>query len=92
MYFSTQLKKFWKFHGEDLVVPEIEGKSLDFHKLHRAVNQLGGFETACKDKYWRNVAGVYGCRDLTSGFMLKGFYEKILMPFLIYMSAAEKVI
>lgn len=85
-----QLAKFWEFYGKELVIPEIEEKSLDFYKLHQVVSKLGGVDNSNPRKFWENVVLEYGCSNKSTSLLRKNF-ERFLEPFLVFVNSAAGV-
>ncbi|XP_013414674.1 lysine-specific demethylase 5A-like isoform X2 [Lingula anatina] len=87
--FLDQLAKFWELQGTHLRIPNIERKALDLFKLHKTVQDEGGFETVSRDRKWTKVSNVMGYpHGRGVGSILRGHYERMLYPFDIFRSGA----
>jgi hypothetical protein len=82
---ENAVTKFWKFHNVDMVIPEIERKSLDFYELMEMIAKLGGSEEISKKRNWPQLALEMGFARQENGYVL-WHYEKYLEPFLTYIN------
>ncbi|ESO07518.1 hypothetical protein HELRODRAFT_75856 [Helobdella robusta] len=82
--FMSNLDKFWSLQGFKFKNPTIDGKYLDFFKLKKTVDEVGGFETICTKNLWIVVAKKLELSGKKAPSLLKSHYEKYLYPYDIF--------
>lgn len=87
--FLDSLAKFWELQGTTFKIPTVERKSLDLFRLHKTVNEEGGFEYITRKKKWSIVARKMGYQvGKSAPSLLRMNYERYLYPYDIFQAGA----
>lgn len=87
--FLDSLAKFWELQGTTFKIPTVERKSLDLFRLHKTVNEEGGFEFITRKKKWSIVARKMGYHiGKSAPSLLRMNYERYLYPYDIFQAGA----
>ena len=84
--FLQLLSDFWQLRGKPLRVPTYFFQPLELYHIFCEVQKRGGYNGCCDGRKWRDVVHTLQRKiDLdaqsAAGHILKGQFEKILLPF-----------
>lgn len=86
--FLNQIRKFWECKDKKIKLPI--ATNLDLHRLYSLVIQEGGFENVSKQRKWHILSQSLGLHKRWAISYIKQYYERILLPFEIYMNCNSK--
>ena len=90
--FRTEYADFMRSQGQSVTRwPVFGGKKLDLQLLYENVASRGGFEAACSNKQWRDIAKVLDApaSNTSASFALRQLYQKWLLAFETHKSQQE---